>query len=140
MPITESDLDNLVQIVTDFTNNLLTQKGLTGKFKIDTIILYGSAARHFLGQVNNNRDFDLNVFLRKPNNNDGDVRQLNKRGVIWNAGSYDNKKVEVLYNLLKDKHADWKDYVINKRSERWVRIRNNPILVLFPTLENLVAL
>jgi hypothetical protein len=140
MPITEKDLNKLKEIVTEFTLNLLAQKKLTGKFNIDTIILYGSGARHFLGQVSNNRDFDLNVFLRKPNKNDGDVRHLNKQGVIWDAGNYQGKKVEVLYNLLKDKHKNWKEYVLNQNSERWIIIRDKPILVLHPERENLESL
>jgi len=140
MPITEKDLIAIQTQVFDFTNDLLSKKELTGKFIIDSIILYGSAARHFLGQVNDNRDFDLNIFLIKPTKSKADVRNLNKRGVIWNAGNYNGKKIEVLYNRLKDGHTNWKEYVLKKNSERWNRIINNPILVLHPTRENLKTL
>lgn len=140
MPLNENDLEQLVQIATDFTYDLLQRKELTGKFDIDTILLYGSGARHFLGLTDKNRDFDLGIFLRKPGKNVGDIRTINIRGIPWDAGNYDNKKVEVLYNLLKPKHTDWKEYVLARRTGRWTIIRTTPILVLHPLRENLERL
>ena len=134
--ITERILKKLRDDVHQYATNLLKQKRISAR--IDSIILYGSAAKSFF-MDNEYRDFDLNVFLVKTG--DDDLRKLNKRGVIWTLPILiQNKKIEILFNKLSDN--TWFEYVTTHadKSERWKRIINNPVLLLFPIRKNYESL
>lgn len=134
MPFNDQSLNNLCKLVRTFANDELRRKLLTSSLEVDSIILYGSAARFHTNQVAQFGDFDLNVFFRAiAGYQTGDARRFNKRGGYWRAADFQEKEVQVIFNILMG-GQNWIDSARCRTSERWQRIRTHPIVQLYPQI------
>lgn len=139
MPHSEKTLAGLCRQARKKARQLLEDNGLDKSMAINSIILYGSAAKYQLRRRKAFRDWDLNVFLRRrptARYRTGAVRTLNPRGHPWCGGKYQGKKLDILFNLL-GKEETWQEYVKLGRSKRWPSMRKAPILLLHPDRQDL---
>ncbi|MGH2452482.1 MAG: hypothetical protein ACRDF5_01800 [bacterium] len=132
MPLDDQTLQDLAAFVHAFAISQLQAKGLYESLAVDSIVLYGGAARFHLGLAPNYDDYDLNVFFRRlAGYKNRDARRFNRRGAFWDAGIFKQKEVQVLFNVLLN-HESWLDSARRRQGERWSRIRNSPVCLLYP--------
>ena len=132
MPHAEAELQSLSESVREFSLSLLREKRLTHSLEIDSIILYGGAARFQFGISPTFRDYDLNLFFRRLAGYDtGDAKHFNRLGGYWKCGQFQHKDVQVLFNVLSQGETRFQS-AHARTSDRWNRIRNAPVLLLHP--------
>lgn len=95
---------------------------------IRSIILYGGAARNYVGCDHDPGDFDLNVFFSDLAN----ISSTHGRPEI--IGEYNGLKVEVMRNKVPD-NMTVEQYVKAQDSKRWRRIREEPFVQIHPRVE-----
>jgi len=125
------DLANHAQM---YAVSQIQRKGLAESLQVANIILYGSAARYHIDDVLTYSDFDLNVFLRRMHGyRTRDARRFNRHGKYWRAPDFQDKEVQVLFNIV-DYDQTWLDSAESRKSARWDCIRKNPIVQLYPRI------
>ena len=140
MSISEPILVGLAEHVRAFALGKLAEKGLSSSLTVDSIMLYGGAARFHMGLAAHYHDYDLNVFYRKARDyHIGDARRFNRRGAFWNAGIYASREVQVLFNIL-DPEVAWSEGIASRQSKRWKVIQANPIMLLWPIRNDRISL
>ncbi|UPV75316.1 hypothetical protein M0R89_04430 [Halorussus limi] len=95
---------------------------------IRSIILYGGAAKNFVGDEHEPGDFDLNVFF----SDQASISSTHGRPEI--IGEYDDLEVEVMRNRVPD-GMSVRQYVEAQDSKRWRRIREEPIVCIYPGIK-----
>ena len=95
---------------------------------IRSIILYGSAAKNFAGNDQMPGDFDLNMFF----SDQADVKST--YGMPKIIGEYDDLEVEVMRNKVSD-DLSIEQFVESQDSKRWQRIKEEPTVQIYPTIE-----
>jgi hypothetical protein len=93
------------------------------------IILYGGAAKCFVGKKPDFDDFDINIFFKyssKTKSTHGTPKRIDE--------VYKGKKVEIMRNKLK-KWQSWNDlidFIERQKSKRWKRIGTETVIGLYP--------
>ena len=134
----EEHIAGLVQYVLFQANNLLKRKELDKSLYVKAVCLYGGAAKYLLKEKDYIKDYDVQVYLSKLNNYKiYDSAKFNRKGGIWPAGEFNGKPVELFFGTLPD-YSDLTTlekifkYIKNHNSERWIRIKKDPYIILWP--------
>lgn len=98
--------------------------------QIRGIIVYGGAARNFTGDDHDPGDFDLNIFFTRRS------AISSTYGMPEVIGEYNGLKVEVMRNKVPE-NLTIREYIHGQDSKRWQRIRQDPIVQIFPTIERI---
>jgi len=101
--------------------------------KIHSVMLYGSAARNYVGGGNQYEDFDLGIFFTKKSPISS-TQATPKR-----IGIYNGKRVETTRSKIPE-DADLLEHIhglmkSKNSSKRWKRIGTEPIILLYPEMK-----
>lgn len=137
MSLSRDQLTQLGNLVRRFAQAKLREKQLTDSLRVDSVVLYGGAAKYQLRMRKSLRDFDLNVFLSKKTAYENrQAAKFNRRGRCWPAGCFSHRCVEVMFNTLSAAET-WKEYVLRRSGGRWEKIKPNPIVQIVPHIEKI---
>ena len=120
MNVTETELRDIRKICLRYYD--------TEKSGIRSIILYGGAAKNYVGQNHEPGDFDLNIFFSKQS------LVSSTYGMPKMVGEYNGLEVEVMRNKVPEE-MNIEQYVKEQDSKRWHRIRDEPIIQIYPNIE-----
>lgn len=98
--------------------------------QVEAIIVYGGAAKNYVGQDHDPGDVDLNLFYHE------EADMTSTAGMPKKIGEYNGLKVEVMRNRIRDGESV-KEYMANGRSKRWERIQQQPIVEIYPDIREL---
>ena len=122
MDVLECDLKKVRDMCLEFYGDEETN--------IISIILYGGAAKNYVGQEHDPGDFDLNVFLS------AQAAIPSTYGMPQKIGEHDGVTVEVMRNKIPEE-TTVQEYVAAQDSKRWDRITEEPIIQLYPSIQRL---
>ena len=97
---------------------------------IRSIILYGGATRNFSGETHAPGDIDRNIFFSEQSS------VSSTYGMPKIIGEYRELEVEVMRNKVPD-DMSIEQYVKAQSSKRWERIRSEPIVQIYPDIEQI---
>lgn len=118
MELTERQLQEVGEMCVDFYAG--------EKEHIISVILYGGAAKNFVGIDHTPGDFDLNMFFSEQSTISSTV------GMPKVIGDYSALEVEVMRNRVPEE-LTVEEYVNAQNSKRWERIRNEPVVQVYLT-------
>ncbi|WP_049985147.1 hypothetical protein [Halobellus rufus] len=122
MDVTESVLEDLRDLCTEYYRDEAAN--------IRAVVLYGGAAKNFVGQDHAPGDFDLNIFF-------SDRSSVSSTyGMPKIIGEYGGLKVEVMRNKVPEEMSIER-YVETRGSKRWKRIREEPAVQVYPEITRL---
>ena len=117
----------------EYGNGFLRTRGLEGRASAFAVVLYGSAAACHLNQKDTYNDFDINVFFQSTV---ALGRGVSTRGKPKIIGQHNGKRVEVMRNVYRGRAVEptvaISGYARRMRSKRWIRIRSEPVVYLYP--------
>ncbi len=120
MEVTESDLQQVAEMCVRFYEE--------EERNIISIVLYGGAAKNHVGQEHTPGDFDVNMFFSAQS----DVSST--YGMPKKIGEYNGLTVEVMRNKIPVE-KDVREYVKARDTKRWNRIRKEPTIQIYPTIQ-----
>jgi hypothetical protein len=134
---TEDHLLGLAIHCIDQAKSILDKKSLNKSLNIYAICLYGGGALYQYRKKSNYKDYDVQIFLEKTSNyKTYDSSKLNRHGGIWKAGVYNDKPVELFFGVIShtgnDISENIRNHIRDHFSDRWKRIKKNPVLILWP--------
>lgn len=142
MNLSVNDLNKLKELVEKsayrFIQDLHLKQSLsTGQsLSILAIVLYGGAAKYYVGDKDHYNDFDINIFFRSTLYPESCISTYGKPKPIE---PYNGKKVEVMRNVPfgyeGDAVAIVKKYALRNNSKRWKRISSEPVIFLYPDIQ-----
>ena len=143
MNLSVNDLINLKELVEKdayrFIQKLHLEKRLsTGQsLSILAIVLYGGAAKYYVGDKDHYNDFDINIFFRSTLYPESCISTYGKPAPIEEP--HNGKKVEVMRNVPfgyeGNAVAIVKNYASRSNSKRWKRISSEPVIFLYPDIQ-----
>jgi len=120
MEVTESDLQDVAEMCVQFYDE--------EERNIISIVLYGGAAKNYVGQDHDPGDFDVNMFFSAQS------AVPSTYGMPKKIGEHNGLKVEIMRNKIPEE-IDVREYVLASDSKRWNRIRQEPAIQIYPTIK-----